>query len=149
MPETTRQLWRWLELRMPCGMLAAAMTPQSRMPQPSAVGAWLLLAGRRTTEEMAQDPFQKSPSLRLRFISFSNPWIWHVQIPHLLRQQSPQVLYPLFLVGKLKHRWTFTGSAANPAHTTATAMNFPANAGLIFLTDELTNDRYLVTLEQH
>jgi hypothetical protein len=24
------------------------------------------------------------------------------------------------------------------------AMHFPANAGLIFLTDELTNDRYLV-----
>jgi hypothetical protein len=36
------------------------------------------------------------------------------------------------------------GSAANPTHTTATAMHFPANAGLIFLTDELTNDRYLV-----
>jgi hypothetical protein len=33
--------------------------------------------------------------------------------------------------------------AANPAHATATAMNFPANAGLIFLSDELTNDRYL------
>jgi hypothetical protein len=31
-----------------------------------------------------------------------------------------------------------------PAHATATAMHFPANAGLIFLTDELTNDRYLV-----
>jgi hypothetical protein len=30
-------------------------------------------------------------------------------------------------------------------HTThATAMHFPANAGLIFLTDELTNNRYLV-----
>jgi hypothetical protein len=32
----------------------------------------------------------------------------------------------------------------NPTHTTATAMHFPANAGLIFLTDELTNDRYFV-----
>ncbi len=29
-------------------------------------------------------------------------------------------------------------------HANATAMHFPANAGLIFLTDELTNDRYLV-----
>jgi hypothetical protein len=29
-------------------------------------------------------------------------------------------------------------------HATATAMHFPANAGLMFLTDELTNDRYLV-----
>jgi hypothetical protein len=34
--------------------------------------------------------------------------------------------------------------AANPTHATATAMHFPANAGLTFLTDELTNDRYLV-----
>jgi hypothetical protein len=33
---------------------------------------------------------------------------------------------------------------AIPAHVTATAMHLPANAGLIFLTDELTNDRYLV-----
>ncbi len=48
------------------------------------------------------------------------------------------------LVGKLVCRWTTFGSAANPAHATATAMHFPANAGLIFLTDELTNDRYLV-----
>jgi hypothetical protein len=31
-----------------------------------------------------------------------------------------------------------------PPHATATAMNFPANAGLIFLTDVLTYDRYLV-----
>jgi hypothetical protein len=34
--------------------------------------------------------------------------------------------------------------AANPTHATAMAMHFPANTGLIFLTDELTNDRYLV-----
>jgi hypothetical protein len=33
---------------------------------------------------------------------------------------------------------------ANPAQATAMVMHFPANAGLIFLTDELTNDRYLV-----
>jgi hypothetical protein len=33
---------------------------------------------------------------------------------------------------------------ANPAHATATVMHFPANAGLIFLTDELTIYRYLV-----
>jgi hypothetical protein len=31
-----------------------------------------------------------------------------------------------------------------PAHATATAMHFPADASLIFLTDELTNDRFLV-----
>jgi hypothetical protein len=33
---------------------------------------------------------------------------------------------------------------ANPTHATAKAMHFLANAGLIFLTDELTNYKYLV-----
>jgi hypothetical protein len=50
----------------------------------------------------------------------------------------------LCLVGKLAYRRTIFSSAANPTHATATAMHFPANAGLIFLTDELTNGRYLV-----
>ncbi len=50
----------------------------------------------------------------------------------------------LFLVGKLIRRWTPFSSAAFPTHATATAMHFPANAGLIFLNDALTNDRYLV-----
>ncbi len=49
--------------------------------------------------------------------------------------------FALFLVGKLICRRT---ERAFPTHATATAMHFPANAGLIFLTDELTNDRYLV-----
>jgi hypothetical protein len=39
---------------------------------------------------------------------------------------------------------TLSSAAAILAHATATAMHFPANAGLIFLTDELTNDRCLV-----
>ncbi len=50
----------------------------------------------------------------------------------------------LYLFGKLKSRRTFLSSVAIPAHATATAMHFPADAGLIFLTDELTNDRFLV-----
>jgi hypothetical protein len=49
------------------------------------------------------------------------------------------VYFTLYLVGKLKSRRTLTGSAA-----ITTAMNFLGNAKLIFLTDELTNDRYLV-----
>jgi hypothetical protein len=47
----------------------------------------------------------------------------------------------LHLVGKLKSRKASTGSAAMPEHAMATAIHFPANDGLIFLTDELTNDR--------
>ncbi len=46
------------------------------------------------------------------------------------------------MVRKLNSRRTPFGSAAIPTH--AKAMHFPANAGLIFLTDELTNNRYLV-----
>jgi hypothetical protein len=53
------------------------------------------------------------------------------------------VCKPLHLVRKLKSRQALTGSAVMPAHATATAMHFPADAGLIFLTDESTNDRYL------
>jgi hypothetical protein len=67
-----------------------------------------------------------------------------MQIPQLLRQQGTQVYRTLYFLRKLKSRRTFSGSAAIPAHTTATAMHFPADAGLIFLTDELTNDRFLV-----
>jgi hypothetical protein len=53
----------------------------------------------------------------------------------------------LFLVGKLIRRRTPFGSAAFSTHATATPMHFPANAGLMFLTDELTNDRYLVDVK--
>ncbi len=52
--------------------------------------------------------------------------------------------FPLLLFGKLKRRRTLTGLAADSTHATATAKHFPANAGFIFLTNELTNDRYLV-----
>jgi hypothetical protein len=53
------------------------------------------------------------------------------------------VYFTLYLVRKLKRRRTLTGSAAISTHATAMAMLFPAIAGLIFLTDELTCDRYL------
>ncbi len=45
---------------------------------------------------------------------------------------------------KTNCRRTTLSWAANSTHATATAMHFPANAGLTFLTDKLTNDRYLV-----
>jgi hypothetical protein len=58
--------------------------------------------------------------------------------------QGPQVCKPLHLVGNLKSRQALTSSAAMPAHATSTTMHFPAYAGLIFLTDELTGEMYLV-----
>jgi hypothetical protein len=57
------------------------------------------------------------------------------------------VLHPMLgrhMVGKLVCHRTIFGSATNSAHATAKTIYFPANAGLIFLTDKLTNDRYLV-----
>jgi hypothetical protein len=48
------------------------------------------------------------------------------------------------LVGKLKSRRTLTGLVTTSTHATTTAMHFPPNAALIFLTDELTHDRYLI-----
>jgi hypothetical protein len=51
------------------------------------------------------------------------------------------------LIRKLKRRRTLSSSEAESTHATATAMHFPANEGLIFLTDEWTNDRYLVDTE--
>jgi hypothetical protein len=38
----------------------------------------------------------------------------------------------------------FLLSCCYMTHDTATAMHFPPNSGLIFLTDEMTNDKYLV-----
>jgi hypothetical protein len=65
-----------------------------------------------------------------------------LEVATILRSRPPQ----LSEVGALL--LTAGGEATNGAetytHATATAMHFPANAGLIFLTDELTNDRYLV-----
>ncbi len=52
--------------------------------------------------------------------------------------------FSLLVFGKLNCRRTTTGSVAELTHATATAMHFPANAGLIFLMGEFTNDRYLV-----
>jgi hypothetical protein len=54
------------------------------------------------------------------------------------------VYFTLYLVRKLKSHRTLTGSAATSTHANATAMLFPANARLIFFTDELDRDRYMV-----
>jgi hypothetical protein len=58
--------------------------------------------------------------------------------------KAHKCIFPCSYSEKLNRCRTLTGSAAESTPATATAMHFPANAGLIFLTDELTNDRYLV-----
>ncbi len=119
-------------------MLEAATTLRSRLPRLTEVGALLPLAGRRPTKGTA------TPAFPPCFSRFPEPCQWRVQVSQLLLQQSTQVYCILYFFGKLKCRRAFSGSATIPAHATATAMHFPANAGLIFLTDELTNDRFLV-----
>jgi hypothetical protein len=47
-------------------------------------------------------------------------------------------------VGYHRHQGRCPCPPMIPTHATATAMHFAANAGLICLTDKLTNDRYLV-----
>ncbi len=66
------------------------------------------------------------------FFSFQNPGSGMCKFHNFYGNKVHKCIFPLFQVGKLKRRRTFTVSAAMPAHTTATA------------TDELTNDRYLV-----
>ncbi len=66
----------------------------------------------------------------------------------LLHPQGSQVYFTLYLVGKLKSRRTLTGSAAISTQAIATAIHFPANAGLIFLTDKLTKIGIWLILEQ-
>jgi hypothetical protein len=90
----------------------------------------------------AATPVPQAAPFPPQFLLLSQPWQWGVQISQL---QGSQVYFILYLVGKLNCRCrTLSSAAAIPAHATATVMHFPANAGLIFLTDELTYDRYLV-----
>jgi hypothetical protein len=91
-------------------------------------------------------PVSKRRPLPTKIFQFSKPWQWRVQVSQILQCKGPQACKTLHLVGKLKSRRAFTGSAAMSAHATATAMHFPADAGLIFLTEELTNDRFLVDI---
>jgi hypothetical protein len=50
----------------------------------------------------------------------------------IFTKQKPTSAFSLRLVRKLKCRQAFTILAAVPAHATATAMHFPADAGLSF-----------------
>jgi hypothetical protein len=109
------------------------MTQRSRSPAPNS--------GKR---DGAVTPAPKVAPLPARiFIPFKTPangvCKFHNYYAHKAHRYGA-----LCLVGKLACRQTTFGSAANSTHATATAMHFPPNAGLIFLMDGLTNDRYLV-----
>ncbi len=108
-------------------MVAAATTQRSRSPAPNI--------GRRGDKQGCNGRFKSRPTSRPEFHSFQNPGNG---VCKLLLQQGSQECSTLCLVGKLVCHRTIFGLVANPAHATAMAMHFSANAGLIFLTDELT-----------
>jgi hypothetical protein len=110
-------------------MLGAATTPRLRLPRLSTAEALLLLAGRRTTKGMAI-PIPKVVLLPAPIFSlFKTLTRACVSFITFTATKHTSAL-PLLLFGKLKRRRTFTGSMANSTHVTATAMHFPANAGI-------------------
>ncbi len=117
-------------------MVTAATTQHSRSPAPAS---W-----KKNDKRNGNAPSKSRPPSGSNFFAFQNPDNDMCKYHYFEGQQSIKVHFSLLLLGKLKCRQTFTGSAAELRHATATAMHFPANAGLIFLKDELTNDRYLV-----
>jgi hypothetical protein len=122
-------------------MLEAATTLQSQPPQLSVVGALLPTTGREATKGAATPAPKVAPLPAPIFIRFKTQAMASVNFT----TTTPIGLTgALRLFGKLISHRTIFGSADTHTHATATAMHFPANAGLIFLTDELTNDRYLV-----
>jgi hypothetical protein len=110
--------------------VAAASIQRSRSPAPHN--------GKRGKKKSGNTHSKSRSPSRPEFYSFQNPGNASVNFT----TTTPTRL-ALCLVGKLTSRQTPFGLAAIPT-ATATAMHFPANAGLIFLTDELSNDRYLV-----
>jgi hypothetical protein len=115
--------------------VAAASTQRNRSPAPSS---------RKRGDKGAVTPAPKvaplSPQISILFKTLAMACV------------NLTATMPIGLTGafrpvrgwKLIRCRTPFGSAAFTTHATTTAMHFPANAGLIFLTDELTNDRYLV-----
>jgi hypothetical protein len=115
----------------------------SRRPRHTEVGALLPLAGRRATKGTAT-PVPKVTRLPALLSTFFRTLpMACTNFTIITPIEHTGVLHPA-LSRKLKCSRTLSSSAAIPAHATTTAMHFPANARLIFLTDKLTNDRFLV-----
>ncbi len=115
-------------------MVAAATTQRNRSPAPY---------GGKRGDKRNSNAHSKSHPLPAPISILSKPWQWRVQIfTTTTRARLTGVFHPVLGQKANCHR-SPSGSAAILAHA-GTAMHFPANAGLIFLTDELTNDRYLV-----
>jgi hypothetical protein len=119
------------------------MTPRSRPSRHREVGAQLQQTGRRVTKGAAM-PVPKVTLLpALTYFRFTTLEIARLSFTTTMPTRLSGY-FTLYLLGKLKSCRTSQGSAVISTHATATAMLFPVNSRLIFLTDELTCDRYLV-----
>jgi hypothetical protein len=115
--------------------VTAASTQQSRSPAPSS---------RKRSDKRVVMPAPKvNPLPPQIFIHFKILAMACVNFTITMPIGLTSAFRPVLGQKTNCHRTSF-GSAAFPTHATAMAMHFPANAGLIFLTDKLTNDRYLV-----
>jgi hypothetical protein len=124
-------------------MLEASTTPQLQPPQLSTVGALLLTTGSEETKRAAMLALKVAPLPALISISFKTLAMASVIFTTTTPTRLTGVLRPVLGQKLIRCRATF-GKAAIPTHAIATAMHFPANVGLIFLTDELTNDMYFL-----
>jgi hypothetical protein len=128
---------------MPCGMLGVATTPQLQPPRQSAVGALLLAAGREATKGKVTPAPKVAPLPAQAFIHFKTVAMACINFTITTLIRLTGALCPV-LCRKTSLPPNHFRIGGKSDTRTATAMHFHTKAGLIFLTDELTNDRYLV-----
>ncbi len=117
-------------------MVAAAMTQHNRSHAP--------LAGREATKGMAIPVPKASPLPAPISIPFTTLAMTCTNLTITTPTRLTGVSYPVLGRKTELPLNPFHSDGHSSTHTTAMAKHFPANAGPIFLTDELTNDRYLV-----
>ncbi len=112
--------------------VAAALTQRRRSSAPTSE--------KRGDKRSSNGRSKNRPPSHPDFFSFQNPGNgmckFHNYYAHKAHRCAPPCAW--------SENYLAFDSAANPTHATAKAMHFPAYAGLIFLTDKLTNDRYFV-----
>jgi hypothetical protein len=120
------------------------MTLQSQPPRHRETGTPLPAAGREATKGTVTPVPKVAPLPAQIFIHFKTLAMACVNFTITTPIGLTDAFRPVLGRKTNTVRRAPFGSATFSTHATATAMHFPANAGLIFLTDELTNDRYLV-----
>ncbi len=128
---------------MPCGMLEASMTLRSRPPRLSEVGVLLLTTGREATNGAVTPAPKVAPLPGLIFIPFKILAMACVNFTITTPTRLTGVFHPV--LGRktsLPPNYFRLGSQPNTRHCHGYA--FSSQCRTDFLTDELTNNRYLV-----